>query len=100
MRSVSPCRWSWLSPPRWRRKTRLLIRNRVAFEGARNLQAVISDKDWHADRRPLGVTETLVMDDGTDEETLRTYAASVDAHSAHPIAKAIAAGMSVCTSRC
>lgn len=72
-------------------KNGLLIRNRVAFEGARKLQAVIFDKTGTLTEGRFGVTETLVMADGIDEETLRTYAASVDAHSAHPIAKAIAA---------
>jgi Cu2+-exporting ATPase len=72
-------------------KNGLLIRNRVAFEGARKLQAVIFDKTGTLTEGRFGVTETLVMDDDIDEETLRTYAASVDAHSAHPIAKAIAA---------
>lgn len=72
-------------------KNGLLIRNRVAFEGARNLQAVIFDKTGTLTEGRFGVTETLVMDDDIDEEMLRTYAASVDAHSAHPIAKAIAA---------
>ncbi len=69
----------------------LLIRNRVAFEGARKLQAVIFDKTGTLTEGRFGITETLVMDDDLDEDTLRTYAASVDAHSAHPIAKAIAA---------
>ncbi len=72
-------------------KNGLLIRNRVAFEGARNLQAVIFDKTGTLTEGRFGVTETLVLSDDIDEETLRTYAASVDAHSAHPIAKAIAA---------
>jgi Cu2+-exporting ATPase len=72
-------------------KNGLLIRNRVAFEGARNLRAVIFDKTGTLTEGRFGVTETLVMGDDIDEETLRTYAASVDAHSAHPIAKAITA---------
>jgi P-type Cu2+ transporter len=37
------------------------------------------------------VTDTLVLSQDIDEETLRKYAASVDADSEHPIAKAIAA---------
>ncbi|MDP2137408.1 MAG: heavy metal translocating P-type ATPase [Candidatus Didemnitutus sp.] len=72
-------------------KNGLLIRNRVAFEGARKLQAVIFDKTGTLTEGRFGVTETLVLSDDVDEETLRSYAASVDAHSAHPIAKAIAA---------
>ena len=72
-------------------KNGLLIRNRVAFEGARNLQAVIFDKTGTLTEGRFGVTETLVLSEDIDEETLRSYAASVDANSAHPIAKAIAA---------
>ena len=69
----------------------LLIRNRVAFEGARRLQAIIFDKTGTLTEGRFGVTETLVLSQDIDEETLRTYAASVDANSEHPIAKAIAA---------
>jgi Cu2+-exporting ATPase len=69
----------------------LLIRNRVAFEGARKLQAVIFDKTGTLTEGRFGVTDTLVLSQDIDEETLRRYAASVDANSEHPIAKAIAA---------
>jgi Cu2+-exporting ATPase len=57
----------------------LLIRNRGAFEGARKLQAIIFDKTGTLTEGRFGVTDTL-----------RKYAASVDANSEHPIAKAIA----------
>ncbi len=69
----------------------LLIRNRVAFEGARILQAIIFDKTGTLTEGRFGVTDTLVLAQDIDEETLRKYAASVDANSEHPIAKAIAA---------
>ena len=69
----------------------LLIRNRVAFERARKLQAVIFDKTGTLTEGRFGVTDTLVLSQDIDEETLRKYAASVDANSEHPIAKAIAA---------
>ncbi len=36
------------------------------------------------------MTDTLVLAQDIDEETLRQYAAAVDANSEHPIAKAIA----------
>jgi len=68
----------------------LLIRNRGAFEGARKLQAVIFDKTGTLTEGRFGVTDTLLLAKDIDEETLRKYAASVDANSAHPIAKAIA----------
>jgi Cu2+-exporting ATPase len=69
----------------------LLIRNRGAFEGARKLQAVIFDKTGTLTEGRFGVTDTLLLAKDIDEETLRKYAASVDANSEHPIAKAIAA---------
>ena len=68
----------------------LLIRNRVAFEGARKLQAIIFDKTGTLTEGRFGVTDTLLLAQDIDEETLRRYAASVDANSEHPIAKAIA----------
>lgn len=69
----------------------LLIRNRGAFEGARKLQAVIFDKTGTLTEGRFGVTETLLLAPDIDEETLRQYAASIDANSEHPLAKAIAA---------
>jgi Cu2+-exporting ATPase len=68
----------------------LLIRNRVAFEGARKLQTIIFDKTGTLTEGRFGVTDTLLLSQDIDEETLRRYAASVDANSEHPIAKAIA----------
>ena len=68
----------------------LLIRNRIAFERARKVQAIIFDKTGTLTEGRFGVTDTLVLAQDIDEETLRKYAASVDANSEHPIAKAIA----------
>ncbi|MFU8836656.1 MAG: HAD family hydrolase, partial [Roseovarius sp.] len=72
-------------------KNGLLIRNRVAFEGARKLRAIIFDKTGTLTEGRFGVTDTLILGEDITEEALRTYAASVDASSEHPIAKAIAA---------
>ena len=72
-------------------KNGLLIRNRVPFENARKLQAIIFDKTGTLTKGRFGVTDTLIFSQDIDEETLRKYAASVDANSEHPIAKAIAA---------
>ena len=72
-------------------KNGLLIRNRASFEAARKLQAIIFDKTGTLTEGRFGVTDTLVLSEDIDEETLRKYAASVDASSEHPIAKAIAA---------
>jgi Cu2+-exporting ATPase len=72
-------------------KNGLLIRNRVSFEGARKLQAIIFDKTGTLTEGRFGVTDTLVLAQDIDEVTLRKYAASVEEHSEHPIAKALAA---------
>jgi P-type Cu2+ transporter len=69
----------------------LLLRNRVAFERARNIKAIIFDKTGTLTEGRFGVTDTLVLSEDIDEETLRQYAASVEASSEHPIAKGIAA---------
>jgi Cu2+-exporting ATPase len=69
----------------------LLIRNRNAFELARKVQAIIFDKTGTLTEGRFGVTDTLVLSEDIDEETLRKYAAAVDTNSEHPIAKAIAA---------
>ena len=68
----------------------LLIRNRTAFERARKVQAIIFDKTGTLTEGRLGVTDTLVLSQDIDEVSLLEYAASVDANSEHPIAKAIA----------
>ncbi|MDP1863591.1 MAG: copper-translocating P-type ATPase [Thiobacillus sp.] len=68
----------------------LLIRNRPAFERARKVQAIIFDKTGTLTEGRFGVTDTLLFSQDVDEDTLHQYAASVEAHSEHPIAKAIA----------
>jgi Cu2+-exporting ATPase len=72
-------------------KNGLLIRNRVAFESARKLKAIIFDKTGTLTEGRFGVTDTLVFGEDITEETLRMYAATVEANSEHPIAKGIAA---------
>jgi len=69
----------------------LLIRSRAPFEAARKLGAIIFDKTGTLTEGRFGVTDTLVLGEDITEEALRSYAASVDANSEHPIAKAIAA---------
>ena len=68
----------------------LLIRNRVAFENARNLNAIIFDKTGTLTQGRFGITETVIFDSTMNEEELVRYAASVEAYSEHPIAKGIA----------
>ena len=72
----------------------LLIRSRAAFERARKIQAIIFDKTGTLTEGRFGVTDILVFDGGTDENELIKYAASVEAHSEHPIARGIGAAVS------
>ncbi|MFH1441492.1 MAG: copper-translocating P-type ATPase [Candidatus Omnitrophota bacterium] len=67
----------------------LLIRNRAAFEKARNIQAIIFDKTGTLTQGKFGVTDLVLFSDGINEEEILKYAASVESHSEHPIAKAI-----------
>jgi Cu2+-exporting ATPase len=66
----------------------LLIKNRSAFELARNIQAVVFDKTGTLTKGEFGVTDVFSADDSGDEEVLR-YAAAVESNSEHPIAKGI-----------
>ncbi|MBN2464695.1 heavy metal translocating P-type ATPase, partial [candidate division WOR-3 bacterium] len=68
----------------------LLVRNRAAFERARNIQAVIFDKTGTLTEGKFGVTDTIALGRLDDAGVLR-YAAAVEASSEHPIARAIAA---------
>jgi Cu2+-exporting ATPase len=68
----------------------LLIRNRAAFEGARNVGAVIFDKTGTLTEGRFGVTDIVLLSDDIDEKELVKYACSVEAHSEHPIARGIA----------
>ena len=70
-------------------KNGLLIRDRAAFEQARNLQAVIFDKTGTLTQGQFGVTDTIVFDDSLTDNELLLKAASVEAHSEHPIAQGI-----------
>jgi Cu2+-exporting ATPase len=67
----------------------LLIRDRVAFEKARNIQAIIFDKTGTLTEGKFGVTDSIIFDKDMNGEELLKYAASVEAHSEHPIAKGI-----------
>ncbi len=69
----------------------LLIRNRAAFEKARNIHAMIFDKTGTLTQGKFGVTDTLVFADSMTSAELLKYAASVEAHSEHSIAKGVVA---------
>jgi len=67
----------------------LLIRNRGPFELARKLTAVVFDKTGTLTKGEFEVADVIVMDDSYDKKELLSFAASVEAESEHPIAKAI-----------
>lgn len=67
----------------------LLIRNRAAFENARNINAVVFDKTGTLTEGKFGITDIMVFNDLISESTLIDYAAAVESHSEHPIAKGI-----------
>jgi Cu2+-exporting ATPase len=67
-----------------------LIRDRAAFEQARNIQAVLFDKTGTLTLGEFRVAETASFGDMSKDEVLR-LAASVEAASEHPIARGIMA---------
>jgi Cu2+-exporting ATPase len=69
----------------------LLVRNRAAFEQARNIQAIIFDKTGTLTEGRLGVTDVITFTGDIDEHALLSYAAALEGRSEHPIAQGIAA---------
>jgi len=70
-------------------KKGLLIRNRAAFETARNLDAVIFDKTGTLTEGKFGVSKIVSIDKSISDDQLLAYAASIETYSEHPIAKGI-----------
>ena len=68
-----------------------LIRNRLAFESARKVNAVVFDKTGTLTKGEFGVTDIISFSENADKNEVLTLAASVDSHSSHPIAKGIVA---------
>jgi Cu2+-exporting ATPase len=71
-------------------KSGLLVRNRMAFERARLLDAVVFDKTGTLTLGRFGVAEVELFGD-LDRDEVLSLAASVEELSEHPIARAIAA---------
>jgi Cu2+-exporting ATPase len=67
----------------------LLIRDRGAFEQARNLDTIVFDKTGTLTEGRFGVTDVVCFAAETKDAVIR-LAASVEAHSEHPIAAGIA----------
>ena len=68
----------------------LLIRNRAAFEQARNLSAVVFDKTGTLTEGRFGVQQVIDLSEHGEDEILR-LAAAVESRSEHPIAQGISA---------
>ena len=66
----------------------LLIRDRAAFERARDLDALVFDKTGTLTEGRFGVTDVLTAEDVADDDLLAT-AAAVEAGSEHPIAAGV-----------
>ena len=67
----------------------LLIRDRTAFEEARRTQAIVFDKTGTLTKGEFGITDILLFDKTMKDDELVAYAASIEQHSEHPIAKGI-----------
>ena len=74
-------------------KNGLLIRDRAAFERGRNIQAIIFDKTGTLTKGQFGVTDTVAFSDDMSDQELLEYAAAIEMHSEHPIAKGIVASV-------
>jgi len=70
-------------------KSGLLIKNRDGFEQARNVQAILFDKTGTLTRGEFGVADIISLNGKMDDREILKYAASVESHSEHPIARGI-----------
>ncbi|MDP2357019.1 MAG: heavy metal translocating P-type ATPase [Beijerinckiaceae bacterium] len=68
----------------------LLIRDRAAFERARNLDTVVFDKTGTLTEGRFGVSDIVLLAEGDENEEL-AYAAAAESQSEHPIAHGIVA---------
>ena len=69
----------------------LLIKDRDAFERARQIDAVLFDKTGTLTEGRFGITDVDLLDSNVTREEVLRYAASIESLSEHPIARAIAA---------
>lgn len=67
----------------------LLIRDRVAFEKAKNIGAIVFDKTGTLTEGKFGITDVIILNDSFSKEEIIKLAASIEAYSEHPIAKGI-----------
>lgn len=66
----------------------LLIRDRSAFEAARNLDAIVFDKTGTLTEGRFGVTDVILLSD-MNETRLLTLATAIESQSEHPIAAGV-----------
>ncbi len=66
----------------------LLIRDRAAFERARDLQAIVFDKTGTLTEGRFGVSDVVTFGDRSEEDVLK-LAAGLESQSSHPIAAGI-----------
>jgi len=71
-------------------KNGLLIKNRDGFEQARKVSAILFDKTGTLTQGKFGITDVILFNDKMDDKEILKYAASLETHSEHPIAKGIA----------
>jgi Cu2+-exporting ATPase len=72
-------------------KSGLLIKNRDGFEQARKVQAILFDKTGTLTQGKFGVTDVIALNGKMDDKEILKYAASIESHSEHPIARGIVA---------
>jgi Cu2+-exporting ATPase len=70
-------------------KAGLLIKNRDGFEQARKVSAILFDKTGTLTKGEFGVTDVISFNQKVAEKEIMKYAASIETHSEHPIAKGI-----------
>ncbi|MGZ7117675.1 MAG: heavy metal translocating P-type ATPase, partial [Methanobacterium sp.] len=70
-------------------KNGLLIRNRNAFENARNIEAIIFDKTGTLTQGKFGINDIVPLHDNFGKDAILKYAASLEKYSEHPIGKGI-----------
>lgn len=69
----------------------LLIRDRVAFEKARNISAIVFDKTGTLTEGKFGITDVIAFNESISKKEIIKIASSVESYSEHPIAKGISA---------
>jgi len=70
-------------------KSGLLIRDRQAFERAKDLQAIVFDKTGTLTEGKFGVTDIIPLSGVEDEDEILRITASLESNSEHPIAQGI-----------